>query len=93
MVGPPNATISDPLLSLQRMLDPSTYRCSSPSSAKHSPSNFHLVKRPASGRFCGLGLGFVDRNDTGNLSLNARLSPKLGGWPIYSTSFFLSVIS
>jgi hypothetical protein len=24
----------------------------------------------------------------GNLSLNAGLSPKLEGWPIYSTSFF-----
>jgi hypothetical protein len=33
-------------------------------------------------------LGVRERNDTVNLSPNADLSPKLGAWPIYSTSFF-----
>jgi hypothetical protein len=61
--------------------------------AKHSPSNFGPRKRLGSGRFCASGLGFVDRNDTENLSLNGRLSPELGGWPIYSTSFFLSIFN
>jgi hypothetical protein len=46
---------------------------------KLSPPKFALAKRPGSRRFCALGLGFVYRNDSENLSLNGRLSPKLGG--------------
>jgi hypothetical protein len=41
----------------QRIFVPSSYRCSSPSPAKQSPPNFGPRKRPASGRFCALGLG------------------------------------
>jgi hypothetical protein len=77
----------DVLSGRQRMFVPGCFPCSSLSPAKHSPSNFEPWKTPASGRFCRLGLGFFSRNDTRNLSLNGRLSPKLGGWPIYSTSF------
>jgi hypothetical protein len=40
-----------------------------------------------------LGLGFLLRNDTGNLSLNGVLSPGLEGWPIYSTRFLSFVIN
>jgi hypothetical protein len=61
--------------------------------SKASPPNFEPVKRPGSGQFCGLGLGFLLRNDTRNLSPNGPLSPDLGGWPIYSTSFFLSIFN
>jgi hypothetical protein len=39
------------------------------------------------------GLEFVNRNDTENLSVSAGLSPKLGGWPIYSTSFLPSIFN
>ena len=56
------------------------FLCSSVLPAKHSPPRFEPRKRPASGRFCRLGLGFQRRNDTGVLSLRADLSPKLGGW-------------
>jgi hypothetical protein len=63
----------------QRMFVPSSYRCSSFSPA---PSNFEPTRRPGSGRFCELGLGFQHRNDTENLSRIDGLSPELGGWPI-----------
>jgi hypothetical protein len=60
---------------------------------KLSPPDLEPTERPASGRFCGSGLGLITRNDTGNLSQNGVLSPELGGWPIYSTSFSSFVIN
>ena len=77
----------------QRKLYSGCYRCSSPLPHKLSPPSFEPAKRPASGRFCASGLGFAIRNDMRNLSPNGRLSPKLGGWPIYSTSFFISLLN
>jgi len=61
-----------------------------PSPAKRSPQNFRPLNRPGSGRICASGLGFFNQNDTENLAPDARLSPKLGGWPIYSASFVMS---
>jgi hypothetical protein len=55
------------------MLDPSSYRCSSPSPAKHSPPNSGPLKRPASGRFCASGLGARKPERYGN-SLSEHLS-------------------
>jgi hypothetical protein len=66
---------------------------SSPLPAKHSPPRSRPSKTPASRRFCGSSLGFQIRNDTENLSPNAVLSPELGGWPIYSTSFLSFIIN
>jgi hypothetical protein len=77
----------------QRMLDPSTYRCSSPSPAKRSPLKIGLSKRPAFGRFCWMSLMVQPRKDTPFLSLNGVLSPKLGSRRIYSTSFFCLLLS
>jgi hypothetical protein len=46
-----------------------------------SPPNYGLAERPRARRFCALGLGFANRNDTRILSLNGGLSPGLGGLP------------
>jgi hypothetical protein len=76
------------VLRAQRMLDPSTYRCSSPLRTKLSPPFSGPRKSPTAAGFWASGLGVRERNDTVNLSPNADFSPKLGAWPIYSTSFF-----
>jgi hypothetical protein len=68
-------------LPTQRMLDPSSYRCSSLPLPNPSPSRSEGLKKPGSGRFYGSGLGFASRNDTEFLSLNGALSPELEGWP------------
>src|SRR3954467_4490752 len=75
------------------MFDPRSYCFSRQLSPKISPPIFEPRKRPRSGRFWELGLGFSIRNDTENLSLNGWLSPKLGSRRIYSTSFFCPLLS
>ena len=72
----------------QRMLAPGCYRCSSPLRTKLSPPFPGPPKSPTAAGIRLSGLGVRERNDTVNLSPNADLSPKLGAWPIYSTSFF-----
>jgi hypothetical protein len=57
-----------------RELDPICYRCSRYPPAKHSPPLSGISKRPGSGRFRASSSGFVDRNDTENLSPNGGLS-------------------
>src|SRR3954470_100054 len=69
----------------QRMLDPGSYRCSSPLRTELSPPFSGPQKRPTAAGTSGLGVR--ERNDTVNPSPNADLSSKLGAWPIYSTSF------
>jgi hypothetical protein len=58
-----------------------------------SSAKFRALKRAAAGRFCEPSLGFHVRNDTGIFSLNGRLSPELGAWPIDSTSFLTLAIN
>ena len=72
----------------QRMLDPGTYRCSSPLRTKLSPPFSGPPKSPTAAGIRASGLGVRERNDTANCSPNGNFSPKLGAWPIYSTSFF-----
>ena len=55
---------------------------------KLSPRFSDPLKSPTAAGFCASGLGVRDRNERPNLSPTGDLSPKLGGWPIYSTSFF-----
>jgi len=74
------------------MLDPGCYRRSSLRPPNLSPPIRCPPKWPASGRVCRYGLGFLHRNKRPILSPKPAFSPKLGAWPIYSTSF-LAVIS
>ena len=64
------------------------FPCSSPLRTKLSPPFSGPQKSPTAAGICASGLGVRERNDTVNCSPNADLSPKLGAWPIYSTSFF-----
>jgi hypothetical protein len=77
----------------QRRLDPGSFPCSSPLQTKLSPPFSGPQKSPTAAGIRASGLGVRERNDTANLSPNANLSPKLGAWPFYSTSFFSSVFS
>ena len=61
--------------------------------AKHSPPILRPRKSPTAAVIRATGLGVRFRNDSENLSLNGVLSPKLGAWPIYSTSFSDSYFS
>ena len=61
---------------------------SSPLRTKLSPPFSGPPKSPTAAGIRASGLGVRERNDTVNRSPNADLSPKLGAWPIYSTSFF-----
>jgi hypothetical protein len=67
--------------------------CSSRHRPKHSPPFSGALKRPTTAGFCASGLCVRDRNERPNLSPTGDLSPKLGAWPIYSTSFFASSFS
>jgi hypothetical protein len=70
------------------MLDPGSFPCSRYLPYKLSPPNSGPRKSPTAAGLRGTGLGVRKRNVTVILSPNADLSPKLGAWPIYSTSFF-----
>jgi hypothetical protein len=72
----------------QRKLDPGCYRCSSVPPAELSPPFPGPLKSPTVAAFRAPGLGVRGRNERPILSPNGDLSPKLGAWPIYSTSFF-----
>ena len=72
----------------QRMLDPGCFPCSSPLRTKLSAPFLGPQKSPTAAGIRASGLGVRERNDKVNLSPDADLSPKLGAWPIYSTSFF-----
>jgi hypothetical protein len=75
------------------MLDPGSYRCSSPLPYKLSPPFPGPRKSPTAAGFRVTGLGVRERNVTANCSPKGIFSPKLGACPIYSTSFFLSFFS
>ena len=75
------------------MLDPGSFPCSSRLRSKLSPLSSGLRKSPTAAGICATGLGFGERNVPQNRSPNAYLSPELGAWPIYSTSFFVNRIS
>ena len=64
------------------------FPCSSPLQTKLSPPFSGPPKSPTAAGIRASGLGVRERNDTVSRSPNADLSPKLGAWPIYSTSFF-----
>jgi hypothetical protein len=61
---------------------------SSPRWTKLSPPFPEPPRSRTAAGYCWRGLGVRYRNDTANFSPNADLSPRLGAWPIYSTSFF-----
>jgi hypothetical protein len=50
---------------------------------------FRTAKSPTAAGIPVTGLGFGERNVPQDRSPKADLSPELGAWPIYSTSFFL----
>ena len=72
----------------QRMLDPGSFPCSSRLRSKLSPPFSGPPKSPIAAGIRASGLGVRERNDTVNSSPNTAFSPKLGAWPIHSTSFF-----
>jgi len=59
---------------------------------KISPPFSGLRKSPTAAGIRAAGLGVHCQNVTANLSPNAGFSPKLGAWPIHSTSFFVQFI-
>jgi hypothetical protein len=55
---------------------------------KLSPPPSRPLKSPTAAGFCATGSGVRSRNDRPDFSPVGEFSPKLGAWPIYSTSFF-----
>jgi hypothetical protein len=77
----------------QRTLDPGSFPCSGRLHSKHYPPFSGPRKSPTAAGIRATGLGFGERNVPLDCSPNADLSPELGAWPIYSTSFFASGFS
>jgi hypothetical protein len=77
----------------QRMLDPSSFPCSSLLQPKLSPPLSGPLNSPTAAGFSAAGFGVRSRNNRPILSPIGEFSPKLGAWPIYSTSFFGSHFS
>jgi hypothetical protein len=67
----------------QRMLDPSSYRCSSSASSNHSLRQWIPLRSPASVRFLVLKLMVWGRNGLAFWSLESEESLKLEGKAIY----------
>jgi hypothetical protein len=72
----------------QRRLDPGSFPCSSRHSPKLSPPFSGPRNSPTAASIRAFGLGVRLQNVPEKRSPNGLFSPKLGAWPIYSTSFF-----
>jgi hypothetical protein len=81
------ATVSPVRGSVQRMLDPGSFPCSSRLRSKLSPPFSGPRKSPTAAGIRATGLGVRKRNVSVNRSPKADLSPELESRPFYSTSF------
>jgi hypothetical protein len=75
------------------MLDPGSFPCSSLLQPKFSPPYRGPLKGPTAAGSCATGLGVRSRNERAILAPIGEFSPKLGTWPTYSTSSFISLFN